>query len=60
VEDYLIETETASIAKFYLRGGLFSPSLILPMDKVIEIKKNKIVFSDDLVEGRSATEAVGA
>lgn len=60
IEDFLIETETLSIFKFYIKGGLFSPSLILPYDKVIKIEKGKIIFSDDVLEGKKATEAVAA
>ena len=60
VEDYLIDPQTSSIAKFYLKGSIFSSSLILPMDKVVEIKKNTVIFSDDLIESQGATEAVGA
>lgn len=58
VENFLIDTESASVVKFYIRGGIFSPSLVLPSDKVIKIEKGKIIFSDDLTESPKATQAV--
>ncbi|MEM2145965.1 MAG: PRC-barrel domain-containing protein, partial [Candidatus Jordarchaeaceae archaeon] len=49
IEDFLIDTETQSAVKFYIKGGLFSPSLILPYEKVVRIEKNKVVFSGNIL-----------
>lgn len=56
VEDFLIETDTACITKFYIKGVFLAPTLILPVEKVIKIEKGKIIFSDDILEGRRITE----
>jgi len=56
IEDFLIETETASVVKFYVRGGLLSPSLILPSEKVVRIEKGRIIFSDDVLERKEIKE----
>ena len=45
VEDFLIDTETECIVKYYLRD-LLGKSRIMPADKVISIDKT-IVFTDD-------------
>ncbi|MCX6806598.1 MAG: PRC-barrel domain-containing protein [Candidatus Berkelbacteria bacterium] len=57
VEDYILDTDTTSIVKYYVRGGLFSPSRILSAEQVIRIEKNRIVFSDQMIEKSKATEA---
>lgn len=60
IEDFLIDTETVSIVKFYIRGGLLSPSLVLPSEKVVKIEKGRIIFEDSVLEGGKATSAVPA
>lgn len=60
IEDFLIDTETAGVAKFYIKGGLLSPSVVLPIEKVVKIEKGKIIFTNDVLEAGKATEAVAA
>ena len=48
VEDFLIDTDTQTVAKYYLKD-LFGKSLVLPSDKVVKIDK-QIIFSDDVGE----------
>ena len=50
VEDFVIETETASIIKFYIKGGMLSPFLILSSDDVVKIDAGKIIFTDSVLE----------
>lgn len=45
VENFLIETETGTVVKYYLKD-LLGTSRIMPADKVIKIEKT-IIFSDD-------------
>jgi len=56
VEDLLIDSETQSVAKYYLRD-LLGKARILTPDKVIKIEK-EIIFADDISEAPSS--AVGA
>jgi len=58
IEDFIIETETGSLMKFYIKSGFFSPLLILPATSVLKIEKNKVIFSDDVLTSPKATEAV--
>jgi uncharacterized protein YrrD len=60
IEDFLIDTETAGVVKFYIKGGLLSPSVVLPIEKVVKIEKGKIIFSDDILERKEVKEAVPA
>lgn len=56
VENFLIDTETEMVIKYYLRD-LLGKSRIMPADKVVSIDKT-IVFADDGAEIRSgAVEA---
>lgn len=48
VENFLIDTETGSVIKYYLKDML-GQSRIMPADKVIKIDKT-IVFVDDEIE----------
>lgn len=48
VEDLLINTDTTSVAKYYLKD-LLGNSRVLPADKVIKIDKH-IIFADDVGE----------
>lgn len=50
VEDFVIETDTAQVVKFYIKGGLFLPARILSSDNVIKIEKNRIIFQDEVLE----------
>lgn len=52
VDDFLIDTDTESIVKYYLKD-LLGKTRVMPADKVISIDK-KIVFADD-----AAVEAGG-
>lgn len=52
VEDFLIDTETQTVSKYYLKN-LFGESLILGHDKVVRIDK-KIIFTDDVGEGETS------
>lgn len=61
VEDFVIETDTATIIKFYIKGGVFAPSLILSSDNVIKIIPGKIIFSNDVLEqGKAEQESMAA
>lgn len=60
IEDFLIDTEIAGVAKFYIKGGLLSSSLVLPIEKVVKIEKGKIIFEDNVLEPSKATEAMAA
>jgi len=53
IEDFLIDTETQTVAKYYLRN-ILGNSLILGNDKVVKIDK-KIIFTDDCGEIESDT-----
>lgn len=59
VFDFVIETNINALVKFYIKGGLLSPVLILPPEKVVKIEKGKIIFSEDVLEKPNAAEAVG-
>ena len=48
VEDFLIDTDTQIVAKYYLKD-LFNKSLVLPAEKVVKIDK-QIIFADDVGE----------
>jgi uncharacterized protein YrrD len=58
VEDVVIETETMSIVKYYIRHIV--KSRILPSDQLIEIKTNKIIFSDIVTNPPVITQSVTA
>lgn len=45
IEDLLIDTDNAVVAKYYLRD-LLGNSRVLPADKVVKIEKD-IIFTDD-------------
>jgi uncharacterized protein YrrD len=47
VEDAVINSETYTIVKLYLKH--FLQSRILPTDKIVEIKRNKIIFDDSVI-----------
>ena len=57
-EDFVIETSTGQIIKLYVKNGLLSPSLILPTDKIVNIEKNLVIFSDDVLNPESAMPQV--
>ena len=48
VENFLIDTETGSVVKYYLRD-ILGNARILPSEKVIKIEK-KIVFASDVTQ----------
>lgn len=54
IENYLIEIETAQVTRFYIKGGLFSPSLILPIERVVKIEKGRVVFTNEVL-GKETT-----
>lgn len=56
VEDILLDTDTESVVKYYLKD-LLGGARIFPAEKVIKIEK-EIVFSDDTAE--IPTDAAGA
>lgn len=56
VEDLLLDTETETVAKYYLKD-LLGNSRVLSSDKVIKVDKN-IIFADDV--GEIPTGAQGA
>jgi len=56
VEDLLIDTDTNSVAKYYLKD-LLGNSRVLPADKVFRIDK-QVIFTDDV--GEVGGGAVGA
>ena len=58
IYDYLIETDTLIILKYYIKS-LFDER-ILPNDKVIKIDKNAVVFSNDVIEQTPQAEVEGA
>lgn len=56
LEDFLIDTGTESVTKYYLKD-LLGKARVLPSDKVVRIDKT-IIFADDV--GEPPTGAVGA
>ena len=54
VEDFLIDTETNSVVKYYLRD-ILGKGRIMSADKVIKIDK-EIIFSDDEDTASNNTE----
>jgi len=58
VEDLLIDTDTSSVVKYYLKD-LLGKSRVLSADKVIKIDK-QITFADDVVEIPRGVEGVAA
>jgi uncharacterized protein YrrD len=58
VEDVVIDSETSSIVRFYLKGLV--RSRILPTEYVIEIKPKQIIFSDKVNNAPIASEAAAA
>lgn len=57
INDLLIETDTFSITKYYIKG--FWQDKILPNDKVIKIKKGEVIFANDAITEPVATETEG-
>lgn len=51
IEDAVIDSDSNSISKYYIKN-IFR-NRILPSEKVIEIKKNKIIFSDSVNENET-------
>lgn len=58
VFDYILDTETQSIVKYYIRN-IFDEK-IFPQEKVVEINKRGIFFSNDVIEQISKVEPEGA
>lgn len=56
IENFLIETETNCVIKYYLKD-LVSKARIYPAEKVVRIEKQAIIFSDDVEIPTGATEA---
>lgn len=57
IEDIVIDTESNTISKYYIKN--FIRNRILPAEKVVEIKKNKVIFSDSIISPE-ATEGIPA
>lgn len=51
VENFLIDTQTETVVKYYL-NDLILGQKIIPADKVIQID-HKIIFADEVIEGSS-------
>ena len=58
VEDFVIETNSASVVSFYIKGGWFLPNRILSADNVVKIEKDKIIFENKILEAPGASESV--
>lgn len=48
VEDAVIDNEACMIIKYYIKSML--QNRILPAERVVEIKKNKIIFDNSVIE----------
>lgn len=55
IEDLLIDTDTETIAKYYLKD-LLGKSRVLPAEKIIKVDK-QIIFADDVGEPGGAVGA---
>lgn len=58
VENFLINTETGSVVKYYLKD-MIGQSRFMPADKVIKIDKN-IIFEDDEIELKDTVAEISA
>ncbi|MCL5795084.1 MAG: hypothetical protein M1338_01885, partial [Patescibacteria group bacterium] len=58
VFDVLIETNTLTITKLYLRNWL--DERILPVSKLVKIDEKGVFFSDDVIEATPLAEPEGA
>jgi len=57
IENLLINTETGSIIKYYIKS-VIAGRRIIPAEKVIEIKKEGVIFSEDVTVGTALSSEV--
>ncbi len=55
IEDVVIDTETQSIIKYYIKNII--RDRILPSDLVVEIQPDKIIFEDSVLDRQTAAGA---